>query len=591
MFRLFTIAICICCLFLVQFILGKNIKQLMKFILLAVFFIILQITSTFLKHSSFNYYILVDVLSAVSMFFIVLDLLNKKYLTKEAVFFYTSFTVLNLILNRINLYIYLDCIINLLVWCFILKKTMEVYTIKKYKTYKSENSRLNRLKIIIKAYNDKLSILKEKNIKQEELLDQNIYALGQILLNLKSKVYFIDQTLNYVYTYNFEIQNMHEVEDFKSFFNKESPTDLIILEKLYNALYDCENHFFEIKDKKNKYCQYRLYPNTLLEGTLGVLFVKTDINHEENLKNEYMENNSYFKNIVDKMPYDVILERNNQIVYQNRKSKYEKNIINIILDSDINGNITYTLDDGKEKYFYMNKISLNDEQENLIILKDITSQRALINKMNLAKQKYELFVDIISEAVFVLDYNTKKIKYTNKSFNNILKQNKLDIVDVYYLIKNSDLNYCDLSFSMKFEKKKIKNSLNEDVYLEFANMILNINQKNIVIGVFRDITEEVKNKILNKKIREEAYTRKLKNDFLINLSHELKTPTNLIYLKNQLTRTICDKNNDIGYKTVRFLNRELENINILIELIDSIISMEKLDMDFYDDDKNFYNIY
>ena len=46
---------------------------------------------------------------------------------------------------------------------------------------------------------------------------------------------------------------MHEVEDFKSFFNKESPTDLIILEKLYNALYDCENHFFEIKDKKNKY--------------------------------------------------------------------------------------------------------------------------------------------------------------------------------------------------------------------------------------------------------------------------------------------------------------------------------------------------
>ena len=265
--------------------------------------------------------------------------------------------------------------------------------------------------------------------------------------------------------------------------------------------------------------------------------------------------------------------------------------MNIILDSDINGNITYTLDDGKEKYFYMNKISLNDEQENLIILKDITSQRALINKMNLAKQKYELFVDIISEAVFVLDYNTKKIKYTNKSFNNILKQNKLDIVDVYYLIKNSDLNYCDLSFSMKFEKKKIKNSLNEDVYLEFANMILNINQKNIVIGVFRDITEEVKNKILNKKIREEAYTRKLKNDFLINLSHELKTPTNLIYLKNQLTRSICDKNNDIGYKTVRFLNRELENINILIELIDSIISMEKLDMDFYDDDKNFYNIY
>ncbi|MGM9534717.1 MAG: hypothetical protein ACI3VR_05670, partial [Intestinibacter sp.] len=328
--------------------------------------------------------------------------------------------------------------------------------------------------------------------------------------------------------------------------------------------------------------------NILLEGTLGVLLIKTDITHDENIKNEYLQNNSYFKNIVDKMPYDVILEKNNQIIYQNRNSKYEKSIMNMVLDSDINGKFTYTLDDSEEKYFYINRIPLNDGQESMIILKDISSKRSLIEKMNLAKQKYELFVDIISEAVFVLDYNTKKIKYTNKRFNNILQQNKLNLVDIYHLIKSSDLNYCDVSFNIKFEKKKIKNSLNEDVYLEFANMILNVNQKNILIGIFRDTTKEVKNRILHKKIREETYTRKLQNDFLINLSHELKTPTNLIYLKNQLTRTLCEKNNDIGYETVRDLNRELENIKILIDLIESIVSIENLDMDFYDDDKNFY---
>ena len=34
---------------------------------------------------------------------------------------------------------------------------------------------------------------------------------------------------------------------------------------------------------------------------------------------------------------------------------------------------------------------------------------------------------------------------------------------------------------------------------------------------------------IKKKIEEETYIHKTKNDFLINLSHELKTPVNLIY--------------------------------------------------------------
>ena len=77
----------------------------------------------------------------------------------------------------------------------------------------------------------------------------------------------------------------------------------------------------------------------------------------------------------------------------------------------------------------------------------MTEQKSLVDKMNLTKKKYELFVDIISEAVFVLDHNTNKIKYTNKSFDKILQQHKLKISDMYDLINSSDLTYCDISFS------------------------------------------------------------------------------------------------------------------------------------------------
>ena len=44
-------------------------------------------------------------------------------------------------------------------------------------------------------------------------------------------------------------------------------------------------------------------------------------------------------------------------------------------------------------------------------------------------------------------------------------------------------------------------------------MVLNINQKNITIGVFRDVTQNVKDKIIKKKMEEDTYSKKLKNEF------------------------------------------------------------------------------
>ena len=122
-------------------------------------------------------------------------------------------------------------------------------------------------------------------------------------------------------------------------------------------------------------------------------------------------------------------------------------------------------------------------------------------------------MDIIPEGVIIIDNNSKKIKYTNKSLNYILEKYKLNCVNIYSLIENSTLNYCDLLFNMKFEHKKITNYLNEEIHFEFANMVLNINNKNIIICVFRDITQNINNNIIKKKIEEETYIRKTKNDF------------------------------------------------------------------------------
>ncbi|WP_455541877.1 hypothetical protein, partial [Intestinibacter sp.] len=541
--ELFTIALCICCLWVSKFILIKNKKRTKLGIIMFVVFLILQLISMLVEDFSL-YKNIVEGLSSIIICFMIINYFNKqRILKKQFLFFYIFFKIVELTLNMNNIYFYMDDICDLVILVLIFYKIINLYNIDVYNKYKNTKAKLHRLNINAKIYNIKLDTLRQKNIRRENILKQNISNIKQLTLNSNSEVYFIDQTLTYVYEYNFDNDNICKINSFKSFFNKVDPVNLIILEKFYNTLYRCEDSEFQMKQGENEYYHYTLYPNILLQGTLGVLFVKSNVNYKNNIEHEYHQNSSRFKNIIENMPYDIILEKNNKILYQNKESKYSDNMMNIILDKNIKGNITYSVDgnDNDKDKVFIDRIKFENTDCTLIVLKNIAEKNSLVDKMNLAKQKYELFVDIISEAVFVLDYNTNKIKYTNKSFDRILQKYKLSIGDMYDLIKNTDLNYCDISFNMKFESKKIINSLNEDIYLEFANMVLNINKKNIMIGVFRDVTQDVKNEIMQKQMEEDSYTKKLKNEFLINLSHELKTPVNLIYLKNQLTRSICEK--------------------------------------------------
>ena len=222
-----------------------------------------------------------------------------------------------------------------------------------------------------------------------------------------------------------------------------------------------------------------------------------------------------------------------------------------------------------------------------INLKDLSEHNSLVTKMKLSKQKYESFVDIIPEGVIIIDNNSKKIKYTNKSLNYILEKYNLNCVNIYSLIENSTLNYCDLLFNMRFEHKKITNYLNEEIHFEFANMVLNINNKNIIIGVFRDITQNINNNIIKKKIEEETYIHKTKNDFLINLSHELKTPLASMregteLLADQVVGPLTPEQKEV----VSILDSSSRNLQKLIEQLldynrkqaDSAVELENVEL-------------
>ena len=589
--KLFSIAVCTCCLCLVRFIFNKDKRVIVKqrLIILGTFWI-LQISSIFLE--SFNYhYKLIDILSVLSICCMII-LYNRKHLIRRSLILslYTSIIGLNLFLIDFKINLRLDDICNFIVIFFTFHREIYFYNKKIYTKYKKADSEFNRLKIITKLRLIKLNTLKSENKKIEDKLDFNISNFKSLLSDLNMEIYFIDQSLTNIYEYTFENNSLYKISEFNSFFNTEILSNLKILEMLYNVLYHCEEHGFEIKDEQNRYYNCRVIPNTLIQDTFGVLLIKENISEQYNIKAISEQKYNEFKNIVDNIPYDLILEKNNKIIYQNRELKYEDNMLNLILDKNINGNIIYNQSENEKNDLFVRRIKLDNQNEKLIILEDLSEHNSLVTNMKLAKQKYESFVDIIPEGVIIIDNNSKKIKYTNKSLNYILEKYKLNCVNIYSLIENSTLNYCDLLFNMKFEHKKITNYINEEIHFEFANMVLNINNKNIIIGVFRDITQNINNNIIKKKIEEETHMRKIKNDFLINLSHELKTPVNLIYLRNQLTRSLCEKNSIVEIGQVNLLNKELKNIKVLMNLVDNIISLEKLNLNFYEDNRDYHNI-
>ena len=204
-------------------------------------------------------------------------------------------------------------------------------------------------------------------------------------------------------------------------------------------------------------------------------------------------------------------------------------------------------------------------------------------------EKIALEDDIIISTgggIIKVDDNRKLLKkqdnvvFLNGSIYTLVKNVSNDIYKRPLLKDSTDL-YIKIEELLKERYEK---------YKESSNIIIDINNKNIIIGVFRDITQNINNNIIKKKIEEETYIHKTKNDFLINLSHELKTPVNLIYLKNQLTRSLCEKNSIVDIGQVNLLNKELKNIKVLMNLVESIISLEKLNLNFYEDNRDYHNI-
>ena len=110
--------------------------------------------------------------------------------------------------------------------------------------------------------------------------------------------------------------------------------------------------------------------------------------------------------------------------------------------------------------------------------------------------------------------------------------------------------------------------------------------------IIRDINNEIKVESMKKEIEESEAIIKDRDDFFINMSHELKTPLNVISSSNQLMSILHKENIKLNpdsqlSNTVKIIKK---NADILMEIINNIMDLSKLELNVYESNKDYYNI-
>ncbi len=185
-------------------------------------------------------------------------------------------------------------------------------------------------------------------------------------------------------------------------------------------------------------------------------------------------------------------------------------------------------------------------------------------------QKDVIFeLDEYGKFTFVSDAARTILGYSG---NELIGKNIKDIfkVDVETGIVRNEESYMKMEVIFERQDKK-----NISLDITWKNIKGNLNKFKGAVGSIRDITDH---KLLDEYIK----TDKIKTENFTNLSHDLRTPLNVINSTLQVVDLYKKENiKDQGEKLDNYLDVMKKNVYRLIKLVNNIIDISKLDSGFY----------
>lgn len=219
-------------------------------------------------------------------------------------------------------------------------------------------------------------------------------------------------------------------------------------------------------------------------------------------------------------------------------------------------------------------------------------------KLQRSQERYRKLVELLPDPVFVHD--EEKYYYCNEKGAELLGLSKPEeiigtrinnfISPYSYELVINDI-FKILSGEVSHNPMKIHRIMTKDgneIDVEFTSVSFPDENQSLVLSVLRDISEKQLRVDLEEQIKKEKELLKeaieydrLKTEFFANLSHELKTPINLIYSTVQLME-MDSSNIELNDKMRKRMGVLRQNCNRIIKQVDNLIDITKIDANYYE---------
>lgn len=238
------------------------------------------------------------------------------------------------------------------------------------------------------------------------------------------------------------------------------------------------------------------------------------------------------------------------------------------------------------------------EELNRILIgrnKTLVEMENIIDK---SEKRYEQLIESIADGIIIFYFD--KIYYMNKEVVNLVGvSNYTELVDMKFsffveniLLKKVILEEDkDVSLLIKEiesgDKKGIKVAASSNDGNQYEIYIMNIDNLNRFVYI-KNVTEINRNQEFKLRYKEYLKSEELKTEFYSNISHELRTPINLIYSAIQLTEiNISDNNIESIEKNNKIIKH---NCLRLIRTINNFIDTNRISEGYLIPNLKIYNI-
>lgn len=230
--------------------------------------------------------------------------------------------------------------------------------------------------------------------------------------------------------------------------------------------------------------------------------------------------------------------------------------------------------------------------------RDITARIKAESELQMSEERYRTLVELSPDAIFV-SMNGKNV-FTNmagvkimgaESREEVYKRDILDYIniDIKALTEQHIDGIIDSDEVFSMIEQKIIRLDGKSIDIEAVCSMVPYKGENAVMSVVRDISERKRNEELRNKIdenmklvRETLEYDKIKTQFFANISHEIKTPLNIIIGTLQLFELIMNGQNiEESYdKLMKYTSIMRQNCLRLLRMLSNLIYITEIDSGF-----------